>query len=42
MTLKGILFDKDGSAGVQIGNLIRVTADGVENMHSSPPDLLRA
>lgn len=42
VVLQPNIATKDGSAGVQIGNLIRVTADGVENMHSSSPDLLRA
>lgn len=33
---------KDGTAGVQMGNLVRVTADGVEPMHHCPLELLRA
>jgi Xaa-Pro dipeptidase len=33
---------KDGTAGVQLGNLIRVTDDGVEPMHHCPLELLRA
>ena len=32
----------DGKAGVQMGNLVRVTADGVEVMHAGPTELLRA
>jgi hypothetical protein len=32
----------DGKAGVQMGNLIRVTDDGVEVMHAGPTELLRA
>jgi Xaa-Pro aminopeptidase len=32
----------DGSAGVQMGNLVHVTADGVESMHHGPLELLRA
>jgi Xaa-Pro aminopeptidase len=32
----------DGRAGVQMGNLVRVTGDGVECMHSGPTELLRA
>ena len=33
---------QDGKAGVQMGNLIRVTDDGVEVMHAGPTELLRA
>jgi Xaa-Pro aminopeptidase len=33
---------KDGTAGVQMGNLIRVTDHGVESMHRYPLGLLRA
>lgn len=33
---------KDGTAGVQMGNLVRVTAEGVEPMHHCPLELLRA
>jgi Xaa-Pro aminopeptidase len=33
---------KDGTAGVQLGNLVRVTAGGVESMHRGPLELLRA
>ncbi|MDQ3592009.1 MAG: Xaa-Pro peptidase family protein [Actinomycetota bacterium] len=33
---------KDGTAGVQLGNLIRVTDHGVEVMHDCPLELLRA
>lgn len=32
----------DGKAGVQMGNLVRVTDDGVECMHQGPTELLRA
>lgn len=32
----------DGKAGVQMGNLVRVTDDGVEVMHAGPTELLRA
>jgi Xaa-Pro aminopeptidase len=32
----------DGSAGVQIGNLVQVTSSGVESMHQVPLELLRA
>lgn len=33
---------KDGTAGVQLGNLVRVTDSGVEPMHHCPLELLRA
>lgn len=33
---------RDGAAGVQMGNLVRVTAEGVEPMHHCPLELLRA
>lgn len=33
---------RDGAAGVQMGNLVRVTADSVEPMHDCPLELLRA
>jgi Xaa-Pro aminopeptidase len=32
----------DGRAGVQIGNLVRVTGSGVESMHDVPLEFLRA
>jgi Xaa-Pro dipeptidase len=33
---------EDGTAGVQMGNLVRVTDGGVESMHQGPLELLRA
>ena len=33
---------KDGTAGVQLGNLIRVTGSGVESMHQAPLEFIRA
>ena len=42
VVLQPNIATKDGTAGVQIGNLIRVTADGVENMHQASPELLRS
>lgn len=33
---------KDGTAGVQLGNLVRVTASGVEPMHACPLEFVRA
>lgn len=33
---------KDGRAGVQVGNLLRVTEDGVESLHECPFEFMRA
>ena len=33
---------KDARAGVQLGNLLVVTEDGVENLHNTPVELIRA
>jgi Xaa-Pro dipeptidase len=33
---------RDGTAGVQLGNLVRVTSSGVENMHQAPLEFIRA
>jgi Xaa-Pro dipeptidase len=33
---------KDARAGVQLGNLVVVTEDGVENLHNTPVELIRA
>jgi hypothetical protein len=32
---------QDGTAGVQMGNLVRVSDSGVEPMHTYPLELLR-
>jgi Xaa-Pro aminopeptidase len=32
---------RDGKAGVQTGEMVRITETGFERMHAAPPGLLR-
>jgi Xaa-Pro dipeptidase len=32
----------DGRAGVQLGNLLLITGDGVESLHNCPFEFMRA
>ena len=42
MVVQPNVITRDMTAGVQFGELVRVTATGFESLHRTPPGLFRA